>query len=89
MKAQKIYKQIEMQNMNEKKRRGGAREGAGRKPSGFQFKVIKTDTRLLKIIDALREELKANKINENDLEVLVQLVKEPTTINHWQKRFAR
>ena len=77
MKAQKTYKQIEIPNMNVKKSHGGAREGAGRKPSGFQFKVIKTDTRLLKIIDVLRQELKANKLNENDLDALIELVRKP------------
>ena len=76
MKAQKTYKQIEIPNMTVKKR-GGARDGAGRKPSGFQFKVIKTDTRLLKIIDVLREELRANKLNENDLDALIELVRKP------------
>lgn len=79
MKTQKIYKQIEIPNMNAKKSHGGARDGAGRKPSGFQFKVIKTDTRLLKIIDVLREELKANKLNENDLDALIDLVKKPSS----------
>ncbi len=78
MKAQKIYKQIEMPDATEKKGRGGARVGAGRKPSGFQFKVIKTDTRLLKIIEALKQELKANKLNENDLDALIDLVKKPS-----------
>lgn len=77
MKAHKTYKQIEIPNMTEKKGRGGAREGAGRKPSGFQFKTVKTDTRLLKIIEALKQELKANKLNESDLDALIELVKKP------------
>lgn len=77
MKTQKIYKQIEIPNMNAKKSHGGARDGAGRKPSGFQYKTVKTDTRLLKIIDVLRKELKANKINENDLDALIELVQKP------------
>ncbi|MGV0964240.1 MAG: hypothetical protein ACOYBT_10160 [Polynucleobacter sp.] len=77
MKAQKTYKQIEIPNMNAKKSHGGTRSGAGRKPSGFQYKVIKTDTRLLKIIDVLRAELKANKLNESDLDALIDLVMKP------------
>ena len=76
MKAQKTYKQIEVPNMTVKKR-GGAREGAGRKPSGFQYKTVKTDTRLLKIIEALKEELKANKLNESDLDALIEMVRKP------------
>jgi hypothetical protein len=76
MNAQKTYKQIEVPNMTVKKR-GGAREGAGRKPSGFQFKTVKADTRLLKIIEALKEELKANKLNESDLDALIEMVRKP------------
>ncbi len=78
MKTQKTYKQIEIPNMNEKKGRGGAREGAGRQQSGFLFQTVKTDTRLLKIIEALKQELKANKLNENDLDALIELVKKPS-----------
>jgi hypothetical protein len=78
MKTQKTYKQIEMPDMNAKKSHGGTRSGAGRKPSGFQYKTVKTDTRLLKIIEALKQELKANKLNENDLDALIDLVRKPS-----------
>lgn len=58
---------------NSSKKHGGWREGAGRKKSSTQTKIIRIDVRLLGIIEALKEKLKNGAMNDAELRTFEEL----------------
>ena len=55
-------------------RRGGWREGAGRKKGEIQTRVMRVDERLSGIIEKLKEKLRNGAINDEDLKTFEELV---------------
>ncbi len=55
-------------------RRGGWREGAGRKKGEIQTKVMRVDERLVGIMETLREKLRSGDIDEKMIEKLTKMV---------------
>lgn len=55
-------------------RRGGWREGAGRKKGEIQTRVMRVDERLIGIMETLREKLRSGAIDEKTIEKLTESV---------------
>lgn len=56
------------------KKRGGWREGAGRKKVDYETKAMRVDVRLIAIVETLKEKLKSGAINDEDLKTFEELV---------------
>lgn len=56
------------------KPRGGWREGAGRKKGNWETKLMRVDTRLIEIMEVLKEKLRSGAIDEKTIETLTELV---------------
>jgi len=56
------------------KKRGGWREGGGRPKANYETKAMRVDTRLIEIMEILKEKLRSGAIDEKTIETLTELV---------------
>ena len=56
------------------KKRGGWREGGGRPKASYETKAMRVDTRLIEIMEVLKEKLRSGAIDEKTIETLTELV---------------
>ncbi|MDD5215393.1 MAG: hypothetical protein PHQ03_07655 [Methylococcales bacterium] len=83
MNAQKKYKQVELMPLPH----GGKRTGAGRKKLDANLKkhesvMIRVDTRLVELINAMKEEIKNENLSEVELKKLIKIVKKRVPIDN-------
>ena len=56
------------------KKRGGWREGGGRPKASYETKAMRVDTRLIEIMEVLKEKLRSGAISDEDLKTFEELV---------------
>jgi len=56
------------------KKRGGWREGGGRPKANYETKAMRVDTRLIEIMEILKEKLRSGAIDEKTIQTLTKLV---------------
>ena len=70
----KTAKDMTRELPNLPKPRGGWREGAGRKKGDWDTKTMRVDTRLVEMVETLKEKLRSGAIDETTIKSLTDSV---------------